>query len=150
MTPTRLFLVSLLSVAALFVSGATGGAQAQVSVGPGPSPQQIQALMQIFDVDGDERVTATEIAEEQERLFGAIDVNGDGLLSVDEFRRNGRLLLALNVTTFFDLMDVNGNNELDLGEITQPGARWTQRYDADADGALNADELRAARLGIAP
>ena len=68
-------------------------------------------------------------------------------ISVDEFRRNGRLLLALNVTTFFDMMDVDGNKNLSIEEILQPAARWLGRYDTDADGALSLEEITAARLG---
>ena len=116
----------------------------------GPATAQnrgFQPGLSFLDLNGDGQIAAEEIANEQERLFLAIDVNADGMISVDEFRRNGRLLLALNVTTFFDMMDVDGNKSLAIEEILQPAARWLGRYDSDADGALSIEEITAARLG---
>ncbi len=137
--------ISIFTGLAVIASASAASAQ-QPSFGPGD--RAVQSAMRLLDIDGDEKIAGSEITDEQQRILTAIDVNGDGLISVDEFRRNGRLLLALNVTTFFDMMDVDGDGQLSVDEVTQPAARWVARYDADADGALSADELRAARLGI--
>lgn len=139
----------------LTIAAATGlwafagtGLVAQEREFRGPGDRAAQSTLRILDLDGDGQVSSGEISDEQIRMIAAIDVNGDGVLSVDEFRRNGRLLIALNVTTFFDMMDVNGDRQLDEAEIVQPAQRWVARYDANADGVLDVDEIVAARLGI--
>ena len=120
---------------------ASAGAEAQ---GPHASDRQsrhIEGFVEDFDTNGDGLVSVVEITEEQQRLFTASDVDGDGALSVNEFRRRGRLFQALNATTLFDLMDVDGNQTLAGPEIFDPSRRWFARYDTDGDGKLNADEI---------
>jgi Ca2+-binding EF-hand superfamily protein len=136
----------LFATAGVCVFAPATGAAAQPAGSPGD--RATQQTLRILDLDQDGSVAAAEIADEQARLFAAIDVNADGAISVDEFRRNGRLLLALNVTTFFDMMDVDGDGQLSSSEVSSPAQRWLSRYDADGSGSLSEEEIRAARLGI--
>lgn len=101
--------------------------------------------MRLLDTDKDGKVTNAEIAAEQKRLMTAADVDGDGTLSVEEFRRRGRWFQSLHVTTLFDLMDANGDKTLSADEISAPSQRWLSRYDANNDGAISDDELAAWR-----
>ena len=137
-----------LTVGLLAATFGFAAAQAQETGPRRPGDRIVHETLRILDLNGDGVVGADEVADEQRRLFTAIDVNGDGAISVDEFRRNGRLLLVLNVTTFFDMMDTNGDRQLDSLEVTLPAKRWVTRYDADGDGTLSTEEIRAARLGI--
>ena len=68
-------------------------------------------------------------------------MNGDGKLSVDEFRRRGRWFQKLQTTTLFDLMDADGDQSLTAEEIANPSARWFKRYDKDADGGVTGEEV---------
>ncbi|MDJ0948391.1 MAG: EF-hand domain-containing protein [Alphaproteobacteria bacterium] len=98
-------------------------------------------MMQILDTDGDGKISLAEITAEQRRLVAASDVDGNGTLSADEFRRRGGLFQRLGTTTLFDLMDADGDKILTAEEIQKPSERWLTRYDANGDGALDADEL---------
>ena len=98
-------------------------------------------FMMLLDTNGDNKVTLDEIGAEQRRLIGAADVDGNGSLSVDEFRRRGRLFQRLGTTTLFDLLDVNGDQKLTAAEVSAPSRRWFTRYDADNDGSMVAEEL---------
>ena len=95
------------SVAALI---AFGGGAALAQSPPAKSGQEMSAagkearpgkgwraarFLRIFDTDGNGNVSLAEIQAEQKRIAGAADVNGDGVLSVDEFRRRGRLIRSL-------------------------------------------------------
>ena len=120
---------------------ASTGAEAQGPHAGVAQSHHVGGFIENFDTDGDGLVSAVEITEEQQRLFIASDVDGDGTLSVNEFRRRGQLFQALNATTLFDLMDVDGNQTLAGPEIFDPSSRWFARYDSDGDGKLNANEI---------
>ena len=98
-------------------------------------------FIELFDTDLDGFASLTELTDEQARLFGAVDLDGDGALTVAEFRRRGALFQRLGTTTLFDLIDANGDQRLTVDELAAPAARWFTRYDVNGDGVLDVDEL---------
>ncbi len=102
-------------------------------------------FMEMFDTSGDSKVMLKEITADQARLFGAVDVNEDKALSVDEFRRRGRLFCRYSSTTLFDMLDSNGDQKLTLDEISGPSERWFKRYDANKDGVMAVEEVPQGR-----
>lgn len=96
--------------------------------------------MQLLDTNGDGKISVAEIVAEEKRLFAAADVNGDGKLSPEEFRRRGRWFISLGTTSFFDMMDANGDQSLSVQELTAPSERWFKRYDTDKSGTIDANE----------
>ena len=143
MLNSRYLTICALAAATALATGLADPALAQEA--KEQASPRVQRFMTIFDTDNDDKVSLGEIAGEQQRLFGAIDFNGDGSLSADEFRRRGRLLQRPGTTTLFDLLDVNGDQKLTREEITAPSSRWFKRYDADANGALEAAEIDTGR-----
>lgn len=103
--------------------------------------RRAERFIDLLDTDADGSVSKTEIAAEYERLFGAADLDGDGKLSPDEFRRRGRLFQSVGAVTFFDMLDANSDQLLTVDEITAPSARWVTRYDGNGDDALDGDEF---------
>lgn len=98
-------------------------------------------FMELYDTNNDGKVSIDEITADQGRLFGAVDVDGDKALSVDEFRRRGRLFRSFSTTTLFDLLDANGDQKLTAEEISAPTKRWFSRYDTNKDGTMEASEI---------
>ena len=97
--------------------------------------------MEILDTNNDGKVTLAEIEGELKRLIAAADVDGDGTLSADEFRRRGRWFLRLRTVSFFDILDANGDGQVSAAEITGPTGRWFTRQDENKDKALTGEEF---------
>ena len=104
----------------------------------------VERFLTIYDTNGDGTVSQTEIAAEQKRIFAAADVDGDGKLSVAEFRRRGRLIMRTGGATLFDMLDVNGDQQVTVEELHGPKARWLRRYNTDGAEGLGAEELATA------
>ena len=135
-------LAALAAAAMLLASaGYTAGAQESND----HHNRRAMRFLEIYDTGGDGKVTVKEIAADQARLFGAVDVDGDKALSVDEFRRRGRIFRSFATTTLFDLLDVNGDRKLTADEISAPSKRWFSRYDANNDGVMEAAEVPTRR-----
>jgi len=111
------------------------------AAGPGPHNHRAQHFFELFDTNKDGKASIDEMLAEHARVFGAADVDRDGSLSVDEFRRRGRLLQSLGTTTLFDMLDANGDGKISQAELDAPTRRWVTRYDANKDGAMDATEM---------
>lgn len=136
---------SIFGVAAItIILGAAGTATAQGPMRGDQPNHRVERFMMIYDTNGDGNVDQAEIAAEQTRLFGAVDVDGDGKLSVAEFRRRGRLIMRAGGATLFDMLDVNGDQQVTAEELHGPKARWLKRYNSDGVEGLGAEELAAA------
>lgn len=107
----------------------------------GEHSRRAERFINLLDTDADGSVSKAEIAAEYERLFGAADLDGDGRLSPDEFRRRGRLFQSVGAVTLFDMLDADSDQLLTVDEITAPSARWVTRYDGNGDNALDGDEF---------
>ncbi len=101
--------------------------------------------LEILDTDGNGTASREEIAAEQGRLLGAADVDGNGQLSPNEFRRRGSFFIRLGTTTFFDLIDANGDQQISVEELNQPMERWFARRDTDSDGNIDTEEFSQGR-----
>lgn len=139
---SRNVLIAAALAAPLTLGAWTAMAQDRPGPGPGPGSEPRESrMLQMLDTDDSGGITMDEIAAEHGRLVVAADVDGDGALSVDEFRRRGHLFQSLATTTLFDLIDADGNGLLTPAELNAPSERWFGRYDANDDGVMDGDEL---------
>jgi Ca2+-binding EF-hand superfamily protein len=103
--------------------------------------QRMARRMEVLDTNNDGKITLAEIEGELKRLTAAADVNGDGKLSAEEFKRRGRWFLRLRTVSFFDILDSNGDGQVSTKELTAPSGRWFKRQDENKDKALTGDEV---------
>ena len=109
------------------------------------SPRNGGRQLEILDTDGSGAASREEISGELGRLLGAADVDGNGQLSPDEFRRRGSFFIRLGTTTFFDLIDTNGDQQISNEELNQPMERWFARRDVNSDGNIDSEEFNQRR-----
>jgi len=111
--------------------------------GPGGPPESRRAerMFEMLDVNKDGKLTPDELTGEYRRMIAASDVDGDGAISVDEFRRRGHMIMSVGAISMFDMLDANGDGKISLEEIQAPSQRWFKRYDTNKDGSIDDKEL---------
>lgn len=131
-------------------AGAAEGAQAQrhdKHARGQHRPKDPAQLLKRLDKNGDGKLAVSELPEKMQKRLGKADTNKDGFLSAEELKAHaeqhakGR---AAKQKARFARSDKNGDGFLTKDEVGEK--RWERMKAADAnrDGKLSADELRAA------
>ena len=120
----------------------------------GDVPNTAPLALAIYDTDGDGRITAEEIEARKSARFAAADADGNGGLSAEELvslqeaiRREVELARA---SERLERFDDNADGLLQAEEIEARTPRLApifDRLDADGDGGITQEELDAAQGG---
>jgi Ca2+-binding EF-hand superfamily protein len=83
------------------------------------------AYLRLFDGNGDGKVSVAEYVDYMSAGFGAMDVNGDGIITRDELPGGRgqpitRAEFEANLRRQFHRLDRNHDGFLDARELTQP------------------------------
>jgi Ca2+-binding EF-hand superfamily protein len=116
----------------------------------GPGSPGGGAFFQTADKNGDGKITEDEAGERWERMSKA-DKDGDGGVTREELaaamRGAGGAVTKPNPQEFFAKMDKDGNGGITENEA--PAEVWSRmsKADANADGKVTQEELKAAQAG---
>ncbi len=133
---TRIFLLAVI-VGVL----ATGSAYAAKGEGGGdPRRNRFERL----DEDGNGRVDRQEFAKGGAVMFGRMDADGDGVVTLAELEDKQR---RERLTRRFERMDANDDGQVTEAEFTAAGDKLFEHLDENADGALSMGELERRRQG---
>lgn len=102
---------------------------------------------EVLDIDGDGKVTLTEITEQRMKEFTSADTDGDGQLSVEEMQAAARVKADERVKNMFEKLDANADGFLSDDELPKPrrASKMFERIDADGDGAITEQEYADAK-----
>ena len=105
---------------------------------------ELAALRTASAANGDAAATTPD---ELERAFDAVDDNGDGVLTLEEFRKGYALLTGDAVAMAFESMDADGNGTLDKSEFAMGFASLTSNSArAEAERQKVEAAVTAARI----
>ena len=115
-----------------------------------PVPHAAEALCGALDADGDGRVSADEYLRGAQALFSALDVDRDDRLGSAELAAAQRRAAeaahtdALTEVEQLHLVDHRGAGSLERAEHAERTRAAFEHLDADGDGSLSRDELLQA------
>lgn len=138
-------------LASLLAGAALSAAPALAQDAPPPAGEFPRFDLSRFDTDGDGKVSLDEIAQARKAEAAALDANSDGKLSYDELvageLREIRPRIEAKVKARIEALDADGDGQLSAAELATPpsAGKMFERFDADHDGVVTRDEIRAAR-----
>jgi len=146
--------VAALALAATTAIAVAGPGRAGCAGGFGPAGGGMAGdrgamMFQRFDADGDGRITRAEIDAALDDRRTRFDADGDGALSLEEFEPVWLELMRPRLVDRFQALDADGDGVVTDAEVAERVDRMMRRADVDGDGAIGADDRRAAmeRLG---
>ncbi|GAA0773007.1 calcium-binding protein [Roseibium denhamense] len=104
--------------------------------------ERVERLFERFDADQDGSITAAEIESVRSDAFTSADTDGDGVITLDEFkaeflnRSNDRMIRA------FQRMDRDGDGTITQAEADAAANRMFNRLDRDGNGIV--ESVRSA------
>lgn len=115
--------------------------------GDRPNPQE---MFKRLDKNGDGKISKEEAPERLAANFDKIDANKDGFITPDELKARqpgpgGPDGARPNPEDIFKRMDKNGDGKIAKDEANERLAANFDKLDANKDGFITPDELRAAR-----
>lgn len=108
-------------------------------------------MFQQFDENKDGKLSRDEVRKGAERMFGEIDSNQDGQISQEEMRAHHKAMhekMQSKMQERWKTADKDGDGALSRAEVDAAKmprlSRDFDQLDANKDGKLSADEMRAA------
>ncbi len=100
-----------------------------------------------LDVDGDGQITRTEMEGLRARKMESADTNGDGAISLEELEVQGAERAKDRARKVMDRLDANADGVLEPEEMKagKRAMRLFDRVDANSDGSISEAEFDAAR-----
>lgn len=98
-------------------------------------------LLAKYDANGDRTISVEEITRKRERVFGLMDINQDGTVSLDEYQTLDVRKREMVVAARFKKLDLNGDGTLTGGEYTAYAGAFFD-IDSDGNGKLSAEEIK--------
>lgn len=102
-----------------------------------------------LDANGDGQLTVEELQGAAQTQFEATDTDGDGALSLAELTARSAENAASRAEKMLSRLDANEDGSLTPDEMRAPrperAARMFERADADGDGVLSEEEFEAVK-----
>lgn len=120
-----------------------------------PSTHSKAGTIEQYDADGDEVVTLAEFNAGRDAQYAAIDENGDGGVTEDEYTAEFENRVDAAIAAFregsvdqadvrFGALDTDANKAMSFREYQNSGHRTFARWDTDGNGFVTLEEAEPA------
>jgi len=106
--------------------------------GAGPDGNR---FMQRFDSNNDGKVTQEEINKVKSELFSKYDVDGNGVLSLEEWQTMRQDRQKERISQRFNRHDANGDGGISQEEFMAKSNLMMERMDSNVDHMIDQDEM---------
>ncbi len=104
-----------------------------------------QARFDKLDVNGDGKVTQSEIDLQRAARYKEIDKNGDGVIDQGEYKSHVISKMEPRIEKRYQKMDSDNDGKVTVAEFqAQKHGRHFKRMDADGDGVISKEEAAKA------
>jgi Ca2+-binding EF-hand superfamily protein len=114
-------------------------------------------MFELYDTNGDGKITKEEFESVREKRFETLDVNKDGKVTFEEFVEVLKPRNPDRLKKVFARMDKNGDGALSKEEWEDAGLVEFERFDINKDGVITREEFaevmaknRAGKAGRPP
>ena len=134
-TMQRFIVIAVIAAAAIGADSAVGYA--------GEGRASGERMLHRLDLNGDGSVTRIEAETMRNLRFLRLDADGDGAITQAEMLDKAQARLARRIAKAFARLDINGDGRIERTEFSERGMARFARLDADSDGRITGDEMRA-------
>ncbi len=101
-----------------------------------------EKMLKMLDVDGDGRLTQSEVETARVDALRRFDADGDGKLSLAEYQGLWLEMMRERMVDAFQMLDEDGDALVTGEEFSQPMRDLVLRMDENGDGELTREEMR--------
>jgi len=98
-----------------------------------------------MDTDGDGQISQAEFDAGKPDRFSKFDLDADGKVTLEEMKQAREQLREQRMKRHFEALDADGDGAVSEDEMRARHNERFARLDADKDGFVSADELKQAR-----
>lgn len=110
--------------------------------------RMIRNFRELYDTDGDGRVTTEEVETVRADMFNRHDADGDGRLTIDEFESLWLEKMRLMMVRNFQRYDRDGTGEISLEDFNRNAERIARVVDRRGERVRERRERREERRGM--
>ncbi len=116
-------------------------------MGHGRRMDRLMDLIELYDRDGDGKVTQAEIDQGRADRLSEFDGDGNGTLSLQEYEALWLDAMRERMVDRFQKHDDNGDGEVTVEEFSERTGRLVMRGDRNDDGAIGPEDMRRGDRG---
>ncbi len=116
-------------------------------MGHGRRMDRMLDLIEVYDQDGDDKITQAEIDKVRADRLAEFDGDGNGKLSLQEYEALWLDAMRERMIDRFQSHDDDGDGQVTVGEFSKQTSRLVIRRDRNADGAISLEDTRHADRG---
>ncbi len=104
--------------------------------------QRARHMLERYDANKDGKLSQEEINSNREAWLKEFDADGNGQLSLDEFKQLFLKARAARIVREFQQFDTDGSSGVTLEEYQSPLADLVETHDSNGDGVLGREDMR--------